>query len=186
MIALGLDCGTSALKAALVDAEGAVVASSSRAYRPDHPRPLWSEQDPEVWRSAMFAAIGDLKRSAPKALRSVGAIGFSGQMHGAVTLDGDDRPLRPAILHNDGRAFAEARALWEERPGLAAVTGVKPMAGFTAPKLMWLRRHEPETWARIACVLLPKDYLRLALTGEKLTDMITKSMSRPAPPVVEL
>jgi xylulokinase len=170
MITLGVDCGTSALKAALVD-DGVVVASAFRPYQPDHPRPLWSEQDPEVWREAMFAAVGDLKREAPKRLGAVAAIGFSGQMHGAVTLGADDRPLRPAILHNDGRAFTEARELGEGRTGLAAVTGVKPMAGFTAPKLMWLRSHEPETYARIACVLLPKDYLRLALTGEKLTDM---------------
>ena len=170
MITLGVDCGTSALKAALVD-DDEVVASASRPYQPDRPHPLWSEQDPEVWREAMFAAVADLRRDAPKALGAVAAISFSGQMHGAVTLGADDRPLRPAILHNDGRAFAEARELSEGRAGLAAVTGVKPMAGFTAPKLMWLRTHEPELYARIACVLLPKDYLRLALTGEKLTDM---------------
>jgi len=117
MIALGVDCGTSALKAALVDDDGLVVASASRVYQPDHPHPLWSEQDPEVWREAMFAAIGDLKRDAPKAFGAVAAIGFSGQMHGAVTLGADDRPLRPAILHNDGRAFTEARELGEGRSG---------------------------------------------------------------------
>ena len=120
MITLGVDCGTSALKAALVD-DGVVVASASRRYQPDHPRPLWSEQDPEVWREAMFAAVDDLKREAPKTLGAVAAIGFSGQMHGAVTLGADDRPLRPAILHNDGRAFTEARELGEGRSGLAAV-----------------------------------------------------------------
>ena len=112
-----------------------------------------------------------LRESAPEALARVRAIGFSGQMHGAVLLGRDDRPLRPAMLHNDARAFAEARELWEKHPGLAGVAGVKPMAGLTAPKLLWLRRHEPLTFARIACVLLPKDYLRLCLTGEKRTDM---------------
>ena len=171
MIALGVDCGTSGLKAVLMEAGGGVVASAMRAYRPDNPHPLWSEQDPDVWTNAMFEALGDLRNAAPDAYAAVGAIGFSGQMHGAVLLGADDRPLRPAILHNDGRAFAEARELGEGRSGLAAVTGVKPMAGFTAPKLMWLRTHEPAIYARVACVLLPKDYLRLALTGEKLTDM---------------
>ena len=171
MIALGIDCGTSALKAVLVDADEAVLASASRAYRPDHPQPLWSEQDPEVWRTAMFAAIGDLRHSAPAAMRALRAIGFSGQMHSAVLLGRDDRPLRPAMLHNDSRAFAEAHELWEKHPDLARLAGVKPMAGFTAPKLLWLRRHEPHVFARVACVLLPKDYLRLALTGERRTDM---------------
>ena len=171
MITLGIDCGTSALKAVLVDANERVIASTARAYRPDHPRPLWSEQDPEVWRRAMAGAIGELRASAPAALADVAAIGFSGQMHSAVLLGRDDRPLRPAMLHNDARAFAEAAELWDEHPDLARVVGVKPMAGFTAPKLLWLSRHEPETFARIACVLLPKDYLRLCLTGEKRTDM---------------
>ncbi len=171
MVALGIDCGTSALKAVLVDADGIVLACAARAYRPDHPHPLWSEQDPGVWRAAMFGAIGELGRSAPEALGAVGAIGFSGQMHSAVVLGSDDLPLRPAMLHNDARAFAEAAELWEKHRSLAAVVGVKPMAGLTAPKLMWLRRHEPQTFARIAAVLLPKDYLRLCLTGEKRSDM---------------
>jgi xylulokinase len=119
----------------------------------------------------MFDAFADLRRAAPQAMGAVAAIGFSGQMHSAVLLDGADRPVRPAILHNDSRAFAEARALGEFHPELAAIVGVKPMAGFTAPKLMWLLRCEPETFAKVRCVLLPKDYLRLCLTGEKLTDM---------------
>ena len=171
MVTLGIDCGTSALKAVLVDADEAVLAAASRTYRPDRPKPRWSEQDPRVWLSAMLAAIGDLKATAPAAMKALGAIGFSGQMHGAVLLGRDDRPLWPAMLHNDARAFAEARELWEKHPHLADVVGVKPMAGLTAPKLMWLRRREPQTFARIACVLLPKDYLRLHLTGEKRTDM---------------
>jgi xylulokinase len=171
MVTLGIDCGTSALKAVLVDADETVLAAASRAYRPDHPHPLWSEQDPEVWVAAMRAAIADVRQSAPAAMAALGAIGFSGQMHGAVTLGRDDRPLRPAMLHNDARAFAEAAELWRDRPELARAVGVKPMAGFPAPKLLWLRRHEPQTFARIACVMLPKDYLRLCLTGEKRTDM---------------
>jgi xylulokinase len=171
MITLGIDCGTSALKAALVDQEGCVLATATRAYRPDHPRPLWSEQDPQVWRAAMAAAIGDIEREAPGPLGAAEAVGFSGQMHSAVLLGRDDRPLRPAMLHNDGRAHCEAAELWRRHPHLAEIVGVKPMAGFTAPKLAWLGKHEPQTFAGLASVLLPKDYLRLCLTGEKRTDM---------------
>jgi xylulokinase len=171
MLTLGIDCGTSALKAMLVGDGEQIVAAATSPYRPDHPRPLWSEQNPAVWRAAMAAAISELKRSAPRELAAVEAIGFSGQMHSAVLLGDDDRPLRPAMLHNDARAFTEAAELWDAHRDLARVVGVKPMAGFTAPKLLWLRRHEPEVFARIGCVLLPKDYLRLCLTGEKCTDM---------------
>jgi xylulokinase len=171
MITLGIDCGTSALKGALVDEDGRVLASAARAYRPDRPRPLWSEQDPEIWRAAMAAAIGDIRREAPGPLAAAEAIGFSGQMHSAVLLGRDDRPLRPAMLHNDARAHLEAAELWRKHPQLAEIVGVKPMAGLTGPKLAWLRRHEPQTFARLASVLLPKDYLRLCLTGEKRTDM---------------
>ena len=168
---LGLDCGTSGLKALLMDESGAPVASASRAYLPDRPKPGWSEQDPDVWRAAMAGAVADLGVSAPKALGVVKAIGFSGQMHGAVALDRSDRPVRPAILHNDGRAHEEAAELARKHPRLAGVVGVKPMPGFTGPKLLWLSRHEPERRARVACVLAPKDYLRLALCGERATDM---------------
>jgi xylulokinase len=119
----------------------------------------------------MFAAIGDLKVEAGPAIARLRAIGFSGQMHGAVLIDRADRPVRPAILHNDGRAYLEARELDQRRPDLAAIVGVKPMAGFTGPKLPWLRKHEPDVFAGIDGVLLPKDYLRLALCGERGADM---------------
>ncbi len=168
---LGVDCGTSALKATLVDEREQVLASSSRAYAPDRRRPLWSEQSPDVWREAMFAALADLRSQAPEAWRGVRAIGFSGQMHGLVALGRDDRPLRPAILHNDGRAHLEAAELHAEHGALERVVGVKAMASFPAAKMLWLSRHEPEIHARIACALSPKDWLRLALTGEKATDM---------------
>src|ERR1700722_16342986 len=137
MTFLGVDCGTSALKAVLVDDSERIVAASTQAYLPNHPRPLWSEQNPDDWRAAMFDALAALSHEAPAAMGAVAAIGFSGQMHSAVLLDQSDRPLRPAILHNDTRAFAEARELSERHPELARITGVKPMAGFTAPKLIW-------------------------------------------------
>src|SRR5271165_2557276 len=168
---LGLDCGTSGLKGLLVDQGGAPLASASRAYAPDHPEPGWSEQDPDVWRDAMAGVFADLRARAGVALGALEAIGFSGQMHGAVLLDASDRPVRPAILHNDGRAIAEAAELARNHPRLAAVVGVKPMPGFTGPKLLWLTSHEPDTRRLIDCVLAPKDYLRLALCGERGTDM---------------
>jgi xylulokinase len=171
MISLGVDCGTSGLKAVLIDADGAAIAAAASSYRPDRPRPQWSEQDPEVWVAAMFAALGELRRSAPNAFAAIGAIGFSGQMHAAVLIGGDGRALRPAILHNDTRAHCEAAELWERHRALADVVGVKPMAGFTGPKLLWVKRNEPEVFAAIAQVLQAKDYLRLRLTGAFGADM---------------
>src|SRR5271165_653764 len=168
---LGLDCGTSGLKGLLVDQGGAPLASASRPYAPDHPEPGWSEQDPDVWRDAMSGVIADLRARAGASLGALEAIGFSGQMHGAVLLDASDRPVRPAMLHNDGRAIAEAAELARNHPRLAGMVGVKPMPGFTGPKLLWLKRHEPDARRRIETVLAPKDYLRLALTGERGTDL---------------
>ncbi len=171
MIAIGVDCGTSGLKAVLAEAGGGPIAAATRAYRPDHPRPLWSEQDPEVWVAAMFDALGELRTAVPDAFAAAGAIGFSGQMHGAVLMSRAGKPLRPAILHNDTRAHREAGELWERHRPLADVVGVKPMAGFVAPKLIWLARHEPAIFATIAHVVQPKDYLRFRLTGEIVSDM---------------
>src|SRR5271157_4293213 len=168
---LGLDCGTSGLKALLTDENGAPVASAARAYAPDRPQPGWSEQDPDVWRAAMAGAIADLQGRDRRALGALKAIGFSGQMHGAVVLDRSDRPVRPAILHNDGRAIVEAAELARDHGALAGIVGVKPMPGFTGPKLLWLKRHEPDNRRQIECVLAPKDYLRLALCGERGSDM---------------
>jgi len=160
MIAIGIDCGTSALKALLVD-EATVLAGASEAYEPDRPRPGWSEQDPAVWRAAMERALNALRAAAPQAYANVSAISFSGQMHGLVALDAADRPLRPAMLHNDGRAAAEANELWEGHRDLAAVVGVKPMPGFVGPKALWLARHEPESLRAARTIMLPKDFLRL-------------------------
>ncbi|MFZ0605508.1 MAG: FGGY family carbohydrate kinase, partial [Roseiarcus sp.] len=132
---LGLDCGTSGLKALLTDESGRPLASATRAYAPDRPRPGWSEQNPDDWAVAMAGAIAEIKDVAGAAVGGLRAIGFSGQMHGAVLLDRADKPVRPAILHNDGRAFREADELARDHPDLARVVGVKPMPGFTGPKL---------------------------------------------------
>ena len=140
---LGLDCGTSGLKALLTDEGGEPVASATRGYSPDRPRAGWSEQNPDDWATAMAGAIADLRNSAGRRLSALKAVGFSGQMHGAVLLDRADKPIRPAILHNDGRAFLEADELARDYPDLAQVVGVKPMPGFTGPKLKWIARNEP-------------------------------------------
>ncbi len=168
---LGLDCGTSSLKALLTDAGGRPIASAARSYSPDRSRAGWSEQNPDVWVTAMAGAIAEIGNSAGAALSALKAIGFSGQMHGAVLLDRADKPVRPAILHNDGRAFLEAAELARDHADLARVVGVKPMPGFTGPKLKWIAKNEPENRRRVASLLSPKDYLRLKFSGERASDM---------------
>lgn len=168
---LGIDIGTSAVKAVLVDREQARLAVARVGLTTSRPHAQWSEQDPDSWWDATQAAVAEIGRTAPPGtLRDVAGIGLSGQMHGAVLLGADDRPLRPAILWNDGRAAAECAALEETVPGLGLIAGVPAMAGFTAPKLLWVARHEPHLFGRIARILLAKDYVRLKLTGEHVTD----------------
>lgn len=164
---LGIDIGTSAVKAVLVDGSGNVVGQQIAPLTVSRPRPLWSEQDPDAWWQAANAAVGALDATGRRAVR---AIGLSGQMHGATLLDSKDRPLRPAILWNDGRSGEECRELEALVPRSRQITGNLAMPGFTAPKLLWVRRHEPEVFSRIASVLLPKDYVRLCMTGERATD----------------
>lgn len=168
---LGLDAGTSAVKALIVDGAQRVVAQASRSYPISRPGPGWSEQDPADWVAATEAAVGALRREAPAAVSAVKAIGLSGQMHSAVLLDADRKVLRPAMLWNDARGREECAALARDVPDLARITGVQPMPGFTAAKLLWIRGHQPEVFARIAHVLLAKDYVRLHLTGELASDM---------------
>jgi xylulokinase len=160
---IGLDVGTSGVKGIAIDADGAVLAVAEEPYPLSTPQPGWSEQDPEDWWRASQAVLARLPD---------GPIGLSGQMHGLVVLDDADRVLRPAILWNDQRTGAECTEI-EARVGLErliVLTGNRALTGFTAPKLLWLRRHEPETYARIRRVLLPKDYVRLRLTGEHAID----------------
>lgn len=165
---LGIDLGTSALKAVLFDGDERVVAEASAPLGVSRPKPLWSEQDPEDWWRGCDAAVRALRAEHP--LDGVEAIGLSGQMHGATLLGADDRPLRPAILWNDGRSAAECRAL-EALPDFRRLSGNPAMPGFTAPKLLWVRAHEPEVFAATRRVLLPKDALRLRMTGEHATDV---------------
>lgn len=167
---LGIDLGTSDLKLLLIDAAGAVVGRAASPLTVSRPEPLWSEQDPADWSSALVAAVGHLRATAPAAFARLRGIGLSGQMHGAVLLDAQDRVLRPAILWNDGRSHAECDELSAAAPGLHEIAGNLAMPGFTAPKLLWVRKHEPEIFDRTRSVLLPKDYLRLLLTGDKVSD----------------
>jgi len=167
---LGIDIGTSAVKVCLADAGLSSVATESQPLTISHPRPGWSEQNPQDWWTAVRTATRALLAKNPGAADRLRAIGLSGQMHGAVLLDAGGAVLRPAILWNDGRSDAECTALEQAHPELAAIAGVRPMAGFTAPKLLWLHRHEPEIHARIARILLPKDYIGHRLHGGFVTD----------------
>jgi xylulokinase len=169
---LGIDASTTAVKALLIDESGAVRGIGSSAYELSVPRPLWSEQDPRLWWDGTLAAIRAVLADTGVPGDDVVAVGLTGQMHGAVLLDRADEVIRPAILWNDQRTGAECdlirEAIGPER--LVAITGNDALTGFTAPKLVWVRDHEPEAWARVAHVLLPKDYVRLRLTGVHAMD----------------
>ena len=166
---VGIDVGTSGVKGLAIDADGGVLAGAERGYPLSTPRPGWAEQDPEDWWHATSAVLGELG----DAVGAPAGIGLSGQMHGLVALDARGRVLRPAILWNDQRTGAESeeieRTIGLER--LIALTGNRALPGYTAPKLLWLRRHEPEVYRQIDRVALPKDYVRLRLCGEHATDV---------------
>ncbi len=168
---LGVDLGTSGVKALLVDAAQRVVGSHTAPLSVSRPQPGWSEQDPRDWWRATEAALAALASSHPEAMARVAGIGLSGQMHGAVLLDTAGEVLRPAILWNDVRAVAECAELERAEPAMRSITGNQAMPGFTAPKLVWVKRHEPEVFARVAHVVLPKAWLRYRLTGELIEDM---------------
>jgi xylulokinase len=170
---VGLDVGTSGVKGLAVDPDGTVVARAEAGYPLATPRPGWAEQDPEDWWRAARRVLAELEAAAgPPA-----GIGLSGQMHGLVCLDGADRVLRPAILWNDGRTAAQCAEIERRlgRDGLIALTGNRALTGFTAPKLLWLAEHEPDVLAATRSVLLPKDVVRLRLTGERATDVADAS-----------
>jgi xylulokinase len=164
---LGIDIGTSGVKAVVLDADGGVVAQGLAALTVSRPQPTWSEQAPDAWWQATVAAVQAID---PAVRRSVRGAGVAGQMHGATLLGDDDRPLRPAILWNDGRSFAECEEL-EAAADFRGIGGNIVMPGFTAPKLAWVAKHEPEVFERVRTVLLPKDYVRLRMTGDKASDV---------------
>ncbi|HDO1358901.1 TPA: xylulokinase [Aeromonas veronii] len=166
---VGIDLGTSGVKAILLGEQGSVLASSTEPLNVSRPHPLWSEQDPEHWWRATdraMKALGELH-----SLKEVKALGIAGQMHGATLLDSKQQVLRPAILWNDGRSGEECVLLETKVANSRAITGNLMMPGFTASKLLWVKRHEPDIFAQINKVLLPKDYLRLRMTGEFASDM---------------
>jgi xylulokinase len=170
---VGIDVGTSGVKGLALDHSGDVLAQAEAGYPLSTPHPGWAEQDPALWWEATEAVLADLRAAAGVPA----GIGLSGQMHGLVALDRSDQVLRPAILWNDQRTAAECEEI-EETIGLErliALTGNRALTGFTAPKLLWLRRHEPELYAEIAGVALPKDYVRLRLCGEHATDVADAS-----------
>lgn len=166
---IGIDLGTSGVKAILLNEQGDVVASQTEKLTVSRPHPLWSEQDPEQWWLATDRAVKALAQQ--HSLSEVKALGIAGQMHGATLLDEQQKVLRPAILWNDGRCAQECEILENQVPESRGITGNLMMPGFTAPKLLWVQRHEPEIFRQVDKVLLPKDYLRLRMTGEFASDM---------------
>jgi xylulokinase len=168
---IGIDVGTSSVKSILVDSEDRVVASASAPLEVSRPHPGQSEQNPEDWWRSALVTLDQLKTAAPRGMAAVQGIGLSGQMHGATLLDDAGKVLRPCILWNDGRSSVECGELEAACPDLPKITGNLAMPGFTAPKLLWVRKHEPEIFKRTATVLLPKAYLRYRLTGEKVEEM---------------
>ena len=167
---LGLDLGTSGIKAMLVDDDFATIGVAHAPLTVSRPHPGWSEQDPADWIAGAEKVIGDLARQHPDAMARLRAIGLSGHMHGATLLDRGDQVLRPCILWNDGRSGPQCAEL-AARADFHGIAGNLVMAGFTAPKLLWVAENEPEIFERTAKVLLPKDYLRLWLTGEHVGEM---------------
>ena len=169
---LGIDVSTTATKAVLIDAHGRTVAVASSTYDLSTPKPLWAEQDPALWWRAARHAIGEALATSGLAADSIAAVGLTGQMHGLVLTDEAGEVLRPAILWNDQRSAAECDHM-RERLGLeelVRITGNDAFPGFTAPKLLWVRHHEPEIYRRVRQMLLPKDYVRYRLTGAYATD----------------
>jgi len=170
MLYIGIDLGTSAVKLLLTDGHGAIQNIVSKEYPLEFPQPGWSQQDPEDWKRAVLEGIPELLTGFDAS--QVAGIGAGGQMHGLVVLDGDGNVIRPAILWNDGRTAKEVDYLNETvgRDKLSACTANIAFAGFTAPKLLWMRENEPDNFAKIAKVMLPKDYINYVLTGIHCTD----------------
>jgi xylulokinase len=173
-ITLGIDVGTSGTKTLAIDETGAIRAAASAEYPCDHPRPGWSEQHPELWWEATVQTLGKVLNSGSFRPADVAGVGLSGQMHGSVFLDSAGHVIRPALLWNDQRTAAECREIEEKaggREALVRLVSNPALTGFTAPKLLWVRTHEPKNWDRVRQVLLPKDYVRYRLTGTFATEV---------------
>jgi len=168
---LGIDLGTSGVKVILLDDNDKIIEQASASLAVSRPAPLWSEQNPDDWWEATNKAMATLQTKNPEALTSVLAIGLSGQMHGATLLDKNNHIIRPAMLWNDGRSEQQCKTIEEREANTRKITGNIAMPGFTAPKLVWLKEHEPENFKKITKVLLPKDYLRFLMTGDYASDM---------------
>jgi len=166
---LGIDLGTSSVKALLMDEKQKIIGSASAELEVSRPHQGWSEQDPAEWIKATKKAISQLKQNHGPELGKIRGIGLSGQMHGATLLDKDDEIIRPCILWNDTRSHEEAGEL-DENPLFRSLSGNIVFPGFTAPKLLWVKNNEPKNFKKVAKVLLPKDYLRLWLTGETVSE----------------
>lgn len=169
---LGIDASTTATKALLIDVAGKVIAVAATEYGVDTPHPLWSEQDPALWWHAAVQSIRRLLAESGVDAAQIAAVGLTGQMHGLTLLDEAGAVLRPALLWNDQRTAAQCDEIRQRvgKPELVRMTGNDALTGFTAPKILWVREHEPELFARAKSFLLPKDYLRLQLTGVHATD----------------
>lgn len=168
---LGLDFGTSSVKGVLIDKNQKILAIASSPLKVLRPHHGWSEQHPEQWWKATNLVVQQLRKLKPKAVAAVAGIGLSGQQHGATLLDASGKVLRPCILWNDARSFAECDDILAAEPRAMQITGNIPLAGFTAPKLLWVRKHEPKIFEKVAMVLLPKDYMRFRMTGDYASDM---------------
>ncbi|WP_369790366.1 xylulokinase [Rouxiella sp. WC2420] len=168
---LGLDLGTSEIKALVLNKQGKVLASAGESLEVQRPHAHWSEQNPADWWQATQNVVAQLREELPQDWGQIRAIGLSGQMHGAVLLGHEGEVLRPAILWNDTRSAKECQQLTDTAAQLHQIAGNLAMPGFTAPKLLWVARHEPKIFSEIATVLLPKDYLRWKMSGDKVSDM---------------
>ncbi len=178
MPVLGIDIGTGGSRAVLVDDDGGIIATATAEHQPfTSPRPAWAEQDPDDWWRACQLAIRSVVSDSGVAADAIACVGLSGQMHGAVLLGANDEPLRPSIIWCDQRTEAECRWLDETigRPRILGFTSNPALPNFTLTKLLWIRAHEPDTWSRVRRVLLPKDYVRLRLSGEYATDVADAS-----------
>ena len=171
MYYIGIDLGTSAVKLLLMDSEGSILNVVSKEYPLYFPNPGWSEQKPEDWYEQSIAGLKELTKDFDKS--KIAGISFGGQMHGLVILDSEDKVIRPAILWNDGRTVKQVDYLNGEigKARLSEYTANIAFAGFTAPKVLWVKENEPENFARISKMMLPKDYLAYKLSGVHCTDV---------------